>query len=240
MDIGIKIFSKDLAKLSSFVDLFSFVELHILKDFDYAKLQEFSVPFNLHVPHDKSGFDPGVKNNLNEAIIQNSLEVADLINAQNIIVHPGINSNLDAKQNMYDFFDTYFDTRMLIENCPNNEFDFLCSDPTEMKEFIKHYNTSFLLDTGHAIIKANKEGILPIKMIRDFQLLNPKGYHVYGCYEGGAPFAHHKHFHDVKDDYKYLSILNPDAFFTLETEWVSKSTRVDYEKNISFLQSFFM
>jgi len=239
VNIGLKIYPKDLENISSYSNLFSHIEVQALLELSVKKLQDFDYNYHIHVPHQKFGFNPGQKNNLNEKIIKHSLELADKINSKNIIVHPGFGKN--AKANMLDFFDDFFDKRMLLENCPlcKTCVKYLFSLPEEMKEFQKRYKSSFILDVGHAICSASNLDLDVFQTIFDFEKLNPKGYHIYGTNIHSPLGEEHKHFHQVKTDYSYISKLNKNSFFTLETAWVEKSIKEDYEKNINFLQSFF-
>jgi len=242
MKLGLKTYPLDLERAMSFPDLFDFIELLIPIDFDPKELLQYSFPINIHAAHDKFGYNPAdpKQKEINEIIIQKALEAADLTNAEYIVVHPGRSSNKEDESNVLDFFDDKFDKRMLIENCPigTDKNKFFFSTPLSIKKFLLRYNTSFLFDVGHAIISANNQNKAPTALVEEFSKLNPKVHHVYGTNINSTLTEHHKHFHQVESDYSYLSLLNPDSIFTLETEWVSQSTREDYEKNISFLKSF--
>ena len=239
MEIGLKIYPKDLNTILPYSDLFSHVEVQALLDLSSKELQKFDYNYNIHVLHQKFGFNPCIKNELNEKIINHSLELADSVGAKNIIVHPGFDG--EGKEQMLNFFDDFFDKRMLLENCPLGKScsKYLFSLPEEMNEFQKRYNASFILDVGHAICSASNLGFDVFKTLNDFQKLNPKGYHIYGNNINSPLKEEHKHFHQVQTDYSYISKLNSNAFFTLETDWVEKSTKEDYVKNINFLRSFF-
>ena len=239
MDIGLKIYPKDLDSIKSYSNLFSHIEVQALVDLSAKTLQDHGYNYHIHVPHQKFGFNPGQKNELNEVILKHSLELADCVNAKDVIVHPGFGVN--AKENMFDFFDDFFDKRMLLENCPlcKTCVSYLFSKPVEMKEFTKRYSCSFLLDIGHAICSASNLGLDVFKFLDDFNNLNPKGYHVYGNNIHSPLGEEHKHFNQVKTDYSYIKKLNSAVFFTLETDWIERSTKDDYIKNIDFLKSFF-
>ena len=243
MHLGLKTYPSDLNKASSFVDLFEFIELLISPDFDTKEILDCSFQLNIHAAHEKFGFNPAdpKQKELNELIIKKALEAADIVDANYIVVHPGYSEKVEFEKNSLDFFDDFFDARMLIENCPVGAWqkNFFFSTPCDMKSFISRYNTSFLFDVGHAILSANnlKKGVFDL--IEEFSKLDPKVHHIYGTEINSTLTEHHKHFHQVESDYSYISLLNPNSVFTLETDWVLRSTREDYVKNIDFLKSFF-
>jgi sugar phosphate isomerase/epimerase len=243
MNIGLKTYPADLQKTVAFTDLFDFIEVMVPPDVDVSFFSRFDFKMNIHVAHERYGFNPADKkqSSLNERLVQKALEAADLVGAEYIVIHPGYSVLLEDKTNSLDFFDSYFDKRMLLENCPVGAWQkhFFFSEPKEMEEFISRYNTSFLFDVGHAILSANNLHKNVFELVKEFSDLNPKAHHIYGTDINSILTEHHKHFHQIQSDYSYISLLNPQSIFTLETDWVSKSTRGDYEKNISFLKSFF-
>lgn len=243
MNLGLKTYPLDLKKAESFSDLFKFIEVLIPLDFDIKKLTDATVPLNIHAAHEKEGYNPADPKQLeiSEKIILKALEAADLVNAEYVVVHPGFGEE-DQESRVLDFFDGLFDKRMLIENCPFGAWQnkFLFSTPKKISEFIKRYNTSFLFDVGHAVLSANNLNKGVFELVKDFAKLNPKVHHIYGTDINSTLTEHHKHFHQIESDYSYISLLNHKSIFTLETDWVSRSNRVDYEKNISFLKSFFV
>jgi endonuclease IV len=225
--IGIKIYPDIKDKIIEFCSIADFIELYITPDID---LESF-IPFKkyiraVHTAHDKHGFNPSLLANIerNLHLIQQSIQSADVLEAEFNIVHPGhvptIEQSEEGKKNMLDFFDECWHPLLRLENCPLKcpEGCFVFCTPTEMKEFTTRYNTSFNLDNAHATITANLHKKDPDHLIKEFLKLEPDYMHMAGL-DYDSIDDPHTHLKDSKNDYAFLSEIRHLTNITLETDY---------------------
>ena len=136
MNLGLKTYPIDLEKTKEIVDLFDFVELLIPPSYNPKELLNYNFSFNVHVAHEKFGYNPAdlKQHELSESLVKKAIEAADLVNADYIVVHPGYSRGEKDESNVLNFFDDFFDRRMLIENCPIGAWqnDFFFSTPKKI------------------------------------------------------------------------------------------------------------
>jgi sugar phosphate isomerase/epimerase len=239
MKIGLKCYDFDLALANSFAHLFDFVEVLITPDFNLNELKDYSFKMNIHTAHENYGFAPAKNDIVSKELYEKAIEASDIVGAEYLVAHPGQNFNDDSLEEMINFFKTYNDKRMVLENIISPYFDgtnYLCCFKEEMNYALKKINCNFLFDVGHAIVSANRTNLDPKKQINNFLELSPKVYHVYGVDINATKSEQHLHFHNVNTDYSYFKNFNKNAIYTLETAYLSKSKLEDYVKNINFLK----
>lgn len=239
MKLGLKCYPEDLDLAKNFSDLFDFIEVLILPNFDINELVKYDFKINIHAAHENYGFCPEKNDAISNEIIAKAYDAADLVNSEYVVAHPGPRLAIDSKERMINFFKNNFDKRLVIENIISPHTDglpYLCCFSEEMKEVKESIGCDFLFDVGHAIVSSNRSGFNTYKTINDFLELSPKVHHVYGVNINSFETEQHMHFHNVKTDYSYYKNFNKDSIFTFETEWLSKSKREDYLKNIAFLK----
>ena len=160
------------------------------------------------------------KYNQNIASVILGQRVADMMNSERIIVHPGeiINDNC-SKENAIEFFKGLDDDRILIENMPGygRAGYKLCTTPEETKEFLEKTGKKFCFDINHAISTAisNKQDY--IEVIKEFLKLNPVHFHL-----GGQKIIReeksHLCFNESEIDLKkILALLPKGAKISIET-----------------------
>ncbi|MFC1454489.1 TIM barrel protein [Candidatus Undinarchaeota archaeon] len=180
MDIGIKLFSEDLPIVREFIDVADYLEIMIQPDFPYAGLKEYDLPYTIHAPHHKFGVNIAdstlLEHNLRR--VHQSVEAADYLNADWIILHPGeLINDYCSIENAKIFLDRIADDRIILENLPYKLKDYLhlTHTPDEMKEFLDVV-PGICLDFAHTV--AGKPGEDYKTLIREFAKMKPKVFHI--------------------------------------------------------------
>ncbi len=165
--IGLKLWSVNENYLENAIKLYEegyydYVELYAVPDSydDFASMwTRVKAPFVIHAPHFGSGLNFSIKEQYetNKRYAFESFKFADLLKADKIIFHPGVNGRIEETVKQIN---SIKDDRMVIENKPylgNGENLFsIGSTPEEIRYIIEATNLYFCLDFGHAICSANE------------------------------------------------------------------------------------
>jgi len=232
MKIGVKTYGeKDIHEyLDNKVDFF---EVMAVQGRNYSCLTGFSVPIIIHAEHRGFGANPADISRREQDIksLNFARKIADYVNANKIIVHPGViekgNKNCNL-ENAVNFFKEINDGRILIENLPfhKNEIS-LCQITDEIKYFIQETNMLFCFDINHAIASFGQING-DFNFIEKYLELNPAHYHIGG--QNLKTMEDHLHLFDSNLPLEKILKYYPfDAEITLETGVDAKKVEKDVE-----------
>lgn len=158
---------------------FQYIELTPIPGSNLEIFYSAPVPFIIHLPTEKQGFNIGDSSCLefNTSIIQCGLDLADDLKAPHVILHPGYGNPSHA----IDFLENNYDKRILIENMPmvgiNNE-SMIGFSPSTIKELMECAKYGLCLDFNHAI-KASISLKTDYKdFIKKFLEIDPAMFHL--------------------------------------------------------------
>ncbi len=238
METGLKFFSSNKIAKKDY-DFADFIEILPVPDNPLGVFEKIKARYRIHCPHDQFGFNPSdIKNtDKNKKILQLSVDAADSLNADLIVVHAGFNTRKlnisNPKQKAMDLLKEHFDSRMCIENVlpVDGEMIWVGYSHEDIAEF-KDSGFKFCLDFGHAIdtatrLKKDKKGF-----IEEFLKLKPDYFHLSGTQNG---FDRHLSILDSDMNLEYIKGLIKKA-----GKPVCLETPLDTEKRkkeIRFLKS---
>lgn len=235
---GLKLWSKDFIRNKPFVDTataalkngkFDYLELFALPDsYDscYKSVAEAvkGVKTIIHAPHSGQRLDTGNPDEFenNRKRIEDSFRFADLLGADMIIIHPGMNGGERYLNETIRQFRLFNDKRLIVENLPA-----ICStthlllhgvSPQEIKQIMQETGMRFCLDFSHAICGANSHKKDIYKVLDEFKALKPSMYHL--C-DGDCTSDDDSHMHFGEGNYNLKRLLcnytEENAFITMET-----------------------
>lgn len=248
INIGLKIGSKDTQYTKNILNfynegVFQYIELFAIPNtyndtISYWK--QFNIPFGVHAPHSVAGLNLADKNNRKKNInkIEESIKFADMLCADYIVFHSGINGTPDEVINQLKPF---ADDRFLIENKPmrgiNGSVCVGC-DYNELKFIIEGLGKSvgFCLDFGHAICAANTLKIDPFEFIMELKQLKPKVYHLT---DGIFSSELDSHLHYGEGSYPLsdlISIVDDNSLLTNEAKREYVKNLDEVKKDTLFLK----
>jgi deoxyribonuclease-4 len=182
-NFGLKLWSTNIhlvepALLLINAGLFKYIELSVIPKTDVSSF-DVNVPYILHVSTENYGTNIGQKSMANKTLqnIEQSIQWADRLNAEYIIVHAGYDCMEDAINMLHDLKDD----RILIENMPctglNNE-SMIGYSPEQIQSLISINNHGFCLDVGHALKAGGKLNLNPYIYIDKFINMPPSMFHI--------------------------------------------------------------
>jgi len=223
MKIGVKTYF-DINFLKHFKDKVDFFEIQAIQKNDYSFLEKFSKPIIIHAEHQGWGINisNGNKKELNLRSINFARQVAGLVNAKKIIIHPSATNENGSINNVINFLKEIGDNRILVENLSGNRIG---SSPEDISKIIKEAKVGFCFDVNHAINYSLETKKDIFEVIKEFLKLKPKHFYV-----GGQRLISGKGLHlslrEFDWDWKDILSLYPrDAEITLET--TTDTTKVD-------------
>jgi len=235
---GLKLWSKDFVKNKAF----AVAAEKALKDGLFGYLELFALPYSfdetkeavkaafagvktvIHAAHALQGLDISNKEEFkdNSQRLKAAQDFADLLNAEVIILHPGMKRGEEYLAESIRQFRAFNDARLTVENLPG-----YCSQtlrelhgitPEEIKRFIAEANAKFCLDFSHAICGANSQKRDVYEMLYEFAALNPCLYHL--C-DGDINSTSDDHLHYGEGNYDLrrlvLNYTTENALITMET-----------------------
>ncbi len=224
---------------------FDYIELYIVPNCieTVNKWKTLKIPYNIHFPHFAHSVNLAKRefNESNFNIYQEVKKFADELNATNIVIHGGIDGNIEETARQLKSFN---DKRFLIENKPykalpnkmNGEF---CRGATieEIEFVIKESGSGFCLDIGHAICAANSLKEDPYEYISKFQKLKPVCYHLSDNFID-SEFDKHLHFGNGNYDFKKIfSLIDLTNNIAIETNKNSKTDLNDFIEDVKWLKN---
>lgn len=235
---GLKLWSKDFIKNKDFTKdaeralkdgLFDYLELYALPDSfedtkDAVKTGFLGTEVVIHAPHAMQDLDISNVEEFenNKKRLEASQRFADMLQADMIILHPGMGRGEQFLAESIRQFKAFNDKRLIVENLPG-----YCSqtkrllhgiEPCEIKRFIKETNARFCFDFSHAICGANTYNRDVYEVLVEFKALNPAMYHL--C-DGDVKSTNDSHLHYGEGNYDLrrlvLEFTADDALITMET-----------------------
>jgi endonuclease IV len=181
--LGLKLWSTDAGLIPEVTrvfgeGLFDYIELLIVPGTDPAPFRDAGLPTVIHVTSERFGVniaDPAARD-LSRALLASSLEWADLLGSEFLILHPGHGRPEDAGE----FLDRVDDRRLLIENMPKTGMAgerMVGYDPAQVSA-LRRGRFGFCLDLNHAIkasISLKKDYRA---LVREFLALGPSVFHI--------------------------------------------------------------
>lgn len=235
---GLKLWSKDFITNQEFVKSAEVA----LKDglFDYLEL--FALPFTfdetknavqaafggiktiIHAPHAIQGLDISNQEEFenNRQRLHSAQKFADLLEADMIILHPGMKRGEMYLEESIRQFKSFADTRLTVENlpgyCSQTKLELHGITPQEIEHFITETGALFCLDFSHAICGANTYKNDIYEVLSAFQKLQPAMYHL--C-DGDMFSTNDSHLHYGEGNYDLKRLVNEftsdNALITMET-----------------------
>ena len=169
------------------------------------------------------------------AIIQQTFDFAQKLNANKVIVHPDIGE----KEIFLTFLKENCDKKMIIENMPKiavNDLICLGYSIDEMKEFLNVGNFAFCLDFGHAIKSAISQNIDYRVFLKKMIDLEPEILHICG---GHSNIGKDEHLNLDEGDFDLKYIIEMIKLSTVKrvTFEVPKSNGLkNYFRNIEYFR----
>lgn len=201
--------------------------------------KQFFMPIVIHAPHSFAGMNLSLteERENNRKKLQEAFQFADVLKAETIIFHSGVNGEIDETINQLRPF---VDSRCVIENKPMkglNGEKCLGSTPEEIKYILNELHTGFCLDFGHAICAANSLKKEPLEFIKEYFTFNPRMYHLTdGNYTG--EYDLHLHYGKGTFPVKELLKMIPDkAKVTNEAKHDSDSKLDDFKEDFFYVKN---
>lgn len=226
-------------------NIFDYIELYVVPNTieTIFKWKDLDIPFTLHAPHFAHGVNLAKKDNeeFNFKIFEEVKQFADGLNAKYIVVHSGIDGNIEETARQLK---TFKDSRILIENkpykaLPNKMKGEFCRGATfeEIKYVISEVGCGFCLDVGHAICSANTLKEEPYEYLKNFDTLNPTCYHLSDNLID-TEFDKHLHFGQGNYDLKKIfGIIDTEKNIAIETNKGSNENLNDFVEDVKWLKN---
>jgi endonuclease IV len=182
--LGLKLWSSNVDLISGAqklieTDVFDYVELTPVPGRDIKPFVDSSLPFVIHVTHERFGFniaDPA-KKDFNTKVLDDCIDFADRLDAKYLVLHPGFGAISDS----LDFLSSVDDERILVENMPHvgmNGEPMVGCLPEDVERLLDG-RFGLCLDFGHAIKAAHSVGLDYKVMLSDFMKLSPQLFHLH-------------------------------------------------------------
>ncbi len=197
--------------------------------------QKLKIPFLIHAPHYQYGLNLSQADHCakNLELFKETKKFADALQAQTIIVHPGIDGHVQETCRQLKLIN---DPRIVIENKPYDVLNrtLICvgHSPEEIERIKLESGVGFCLDIGHAIVSANAQGKEPIDHLKRFLALKPSLIHLSnGTYQG----LEDSHANLDQGDFplkEILKLLPRNIKITIETIKASDKDLNDFKADI--------
>lgn len=247
MKLGLKIWSINHSYVNIADDLynqkvFDYIELYSVPgslDSSLLNWEKLSIPFIIHAPHFKHGFNLSDKELAyrNTQMFDETRKFADSLHAEKIIVHPGINGNIDETVSQLVSFQ---DQRILIENKPYYSIwdKSICigNSPTQIKYIIDNTHVGFCLDIAHAIYSANAQDINYFDYLSEFIKLKPFMFHLSNGDKNSVVDMHYHLNAGNLNIQKIIRMIPKPAIITIETEKESDTNLDSFVADIRYLR----
>lgn len=255
---GVKLWSRDFAKNPEFArqsvaavkeGYFDYIELfavqHTYEEYHQKIAAEFKgIKTIIHAPHAALGMDVGNSEMFtqNQDKLADSQKYADLLGAEIIILHAGLNEGEQYVEESARQFKAFHEPRLTVENLP-----LLCTatgkhshgtSPAQIRQIMEASGCQFCLDFSHAICAANSYNRDKFEDLKAYQALNPVMYHMCDDNWNGI---RDDHLHYGEGNYPLAELLNnytnPDTFITMETGYGIPTAIQPWIDDITYLKS---
>lgn len=225
--------------------IFNYIELYIVPDTTdtIGKWKNLNIPFIIHCPHFAHGFNLAKKEKKesNKKIFEQVQRFADELNAEYIVVHGGIDGNIEETARQFAALN---DSRALIENkpyiaLPNRMGGNFCRgyNIDEIKLVKETAKCGFCLDFGHAICAANSLGVNVYEYCKKFLQFGPNMYHLTDLNDITSPYDSHLHLGTGELDFNQIFDMIPsESYITFETVKNSKEDLNDFIEDMEWLK----
>lgn len=200
--------------------------------------KELKIPFIIHAPHFREGLNFARQECFenNKKLVQEALKFADVLDAQQVIFHPGVEGDIKETARQLK---QLFDPRMVIENKPycSDDGKLVCNGfaHDEIAFLIDETGIGFCLDIAHAICAANALKKEQIGFIKSFLNLNPSLFHI-SDNDWESVKDTHKHLGQGSFKFKeIIPLLPPGSKITLETPHDYADSLNDFELDVKAL-----
>jgi len=169
-------------------------------------IAEAGVPVVIHAPHHGQGVNPcapaafesrpvSVMKNLIARGMAQTLEAADLLCPQSIVLHAGRYEDgrkADAERTLLEFLDEYHDPRIIMENMPEvyREYHLLGSTAEELERISGGMVDGFCLDFAHLYCTTNYLSLDYAETLKGFDSLNIRLHHLSNNTRGSITDQH--------------------------------------------------
>ncbi len=250
-EVGLKLFSTNIESIKIAREYyekgcFDYLELMALPT-TYEKTINFwkslKVPYVIHGPHSTYGFNfSDIKRRQhNRRIFYETKRFADTLNANYIIMHPGLMGKIEESIHQMCGLK---ENRLLIENKPFislRQTRCIGSSQDEIETIIKHTGAGFCLDIAHAVKSSYSNGEDYLRFIKHFLKLSPKIIHLCDCSEKGC-FDEHLDLGagelNLSKLLKMILDCTPKPCFTLEVPEKSYKELKGFKKNYLFINKY--
>lgn len=251
MKLGLKLWSTNTdfyyeeAKKLYHQGCFDYIELYVVPDSveTVEKWKQINIPFTLHAPHyaHKVNLADSAQEGYNFLIYDQVKTFAEELNAEYIIIHGGIEGNIEETIRQLNLLQKKFKTALLIENKPPYTplgEHLPCRGATfeEITRIIFATNLNFCLDIGHAICTANYIKEDPYSYVALFNTLNPICYHFSDNFISNTTDKH-LHFGEGTINFsKILSIISQEKSIAIETKKNYKTKLDDFINDCNYIR----
>ena len=231
--------------------VFDYIELFVVPETvetlpEWQRLhEERQIPFIIHNAHSAVGF------NLAEAecetrnieIYGQSKRFADVLNAEYIIFHGGVDGTIEEVVRQLK---NISEPRALLENkpylpLPGPQNRKVCRGATfdEISFALSEVGCGFCLDIGHAVCAANSQGVEPYSYIERLVTLKPRMFHLSDVVDMASQYDAHPHLGTGALDINRLktTVFPTDAMISVETVKDSKTSLADFEIDVLRLRN---
>ena len=245
--VGLKLWSinenyYDAAKALYERGVYDYIELYAVPDTcDTLSLWKgLQIPYVVHAPHSLSGlnFSLPAQASENRILALQAIEFADVLGAEKIIFHPGINGTVKETIRQLQQIG---DPRILIENKPHLGLDgstCVGSRPEDIRQIMDECGVGFCMDFGHAICAANSFGENHAQWLDAFGALGPAMYHLT---DGDVNGELDSHLHLGAGGYplaEFLARIDANKPITLETEKSNQDHLNDFKEDVEALRQW--
>ena len=204
--------------------------------------KSIDVPYVIHAPHLAHGMNlsrPECRTS-NEYLAAEAFAFADLLNADHVIFHSGVEGSDDETIRQLNGWPEERRKQVLIENEPyySDKSPLICNghSPAAIERMIKETGAGFCFDIGHGICSSNGRGIDPFDELVRYELLCPAMYHLSDD-DSHAVIDGHKRFGNGNYDFaRIFSLIDATKPILIETEKESAESLKDFEAEAAFLK----
>ena len=226
--------------------VFDYIELYVVPDTlnTIKKWGKLNIPFIIHCPHFAHGFNLAKKEKKdnNRKIFYEVQKFADGLNAPYIVIHGGIDGNIEETAMQLASFNEH---RALIENkpfvaLPNRMGGEYCRgyNVEEIKSVMDFAKCGFCLDFGHAVCAANSFGVNIYDYCKSFLQFKPNMYHLTDLNDINSPYDSHLHLGTGDLDFcKIFDMIPDESYITFETVKISKENLDDFIEDMGWLKN---
>jgi len=250
--VGLKLFSTNTDSIKTAREyharkLIDYIELMVLPGTYRGTMrswQGLEVPFIIHAPHGTYGFnlsDPD-KRRHNAKVFDESRNFADRLDAEFIIVHPGLMGEAEETARQIRKID---ESRIIIENKPFislRQTKCVGWSPEEIRFIMRETGIGFCLDIVHAVKAAYACGQDHNSFLNRFLALKPRVVHICDCKVKGC---FDEHLNLGQGELDLCGIVgrslkfSPKVKFTLEVPERSYKKLNSYRKDRLILKDCF-